>query len=92
MTAKPSCVRCGKPYSAHNIGAITTCPIIATYLPTTSLDVSGVLEGLVGALNRTMAPDYWDGTWEQAIAHAQNSVVDTFAALNSSPLYGREGE
>lgn len=31
-------------------------------------------EALIAALNRTMAPDYWDGTWEQAMAHAQNAV------------------
>ena len=40
MTEKPPCAVCGQPYHRHNIGAMATCPIIATYRPTPATDVS----------------------------------------------------
>lgn len=48
MTEKPPCAVCGQPYHRHNIGAMATCPIIATYRPTPATDVSAedVLAGL----------------------------------------------
>jgi len=33
---KPDCAVCGQPYYRHNVGAVTTCPIIATYRPPTA--------------------------------------------------------
>lgn len=43
MELKADCARCGHPYHRHNIGAVTTCPIIATYSATRTPD-AGVVE------------------------------------------------
>ena len=48
MAAKPDCALCGQPYHRHNIGSITTCPIVATYRPLSPTPDAGEVQAVSG--------------------------------------------
>lgn len=57
----------------------------ATLAPSRDEEGSVDREAVLAALNKLPEPEYWDGTWEQAISHAQCVVLDYPALKTSTP-------
>src|SRR5690348_1468599 len=73
---KPDCARCGQPYHRHNIGSMTTCPIIATYTPLRERCASEQSEGMVRSVAEALALRWIERSYARGCAVGYKNLAD----------------